>query len=95
MLPDEMGMHFKNCAIISVQVDFTGAGAPSFFRGTNRPTVVNLTLQLKEIQLWDQTDYTGQTIGTADTARGIGAALGAGQRIIRDAIVNSFPGLGG
>jgi len=42
---------FKPCAIISVQVEHTGAGMPSFFR-SGAPTVVNLTLQLKEIQLW-------------------------------------------
>lgn len=44
----------KPCAIISVQVDYTGAG-PSFFK-TGAPTVVGLTLQLKEIQLWQSTD---------------------------------------
>jgi len=58
MFPEDgMNMRFKNCAIISVQVDYTGAGNPSFFRDTNAPTVVNLTLMLKEIQLWDQADY--------------------------------------
>jgi hypothetical protein len=58
MFPEDgLGMRFKNCAIISVQVDYTGAGAPSFFRDTQAPTVVNLSLMLKEIQLWDQADY--------------------------------------
>ena len=58
MFPENgLGMRFKNCAILSVQVDYTGAGTPSFFRDTQAPTVVNLTLMLKEIQLWDQADY--------------------------------------
>ena len=46
----------KPCAIISVQVDYTGTGGPSFFK-SGAPTVVNLTLQLKEIQLWNTQNY--------------------------------------
>lgn len=46
----------KPCAIISVQVDYTGAGGPSFFK-SGAPTIVNLTLQLKELQLWSQENY--------------------------------------
>lgn len=43
----------KPCAIISVQVDHTGAGIPSFFK-SGAPTVVNLSVQLKEIELWNK-----------------------------------------
>lgn len=46
---------FKPCAIISVQVEHTAAGMPSFFK-SGAPTTVNLTLQLKEIQLWKSQD---------------------------------------
>jgi hypothetical protein len=46
---------FKPCAIISVQVEYTAAGMPSFFK-SGAPTTVNLTLQLKEIQLWKSDD---------------------------------------
>lgn len=46
----------KPCAIISVQVDYTGSGGPSFFK-SGAPTIVNLTLQLKEMQLWSQDNY--------------------------------------
>lgn len=49
---------FRPCAITSVQVDYTGAGSPSFFRN-GAPTVVNINLQLKEIQLWDKTNFSG------------------------------------
>ena len=42
----------KPCAIISVAVDYTGANGPSFFKN-GAPTVVNLSLQLKEMQLRD------------------------------------------
>lgn len=51
-------MIFRPCAIQSVQVDYTGAGSPSFFRN-GAPTVVNLNVQLKEIQLWDKTNFSG------------------------------------
>lgn len=45
---------FKPCAITAVQVDYTGAGL-SFFN-SQAPTVVNLTLQLKETKLWAADD---------------------------------------
>ena len=51
-------MKFRPCAVNGVSVDYTGAGVPSFFKN-GAPTVINLTLQLTEIQLWDQTNYTG------------------------------------
>lgn len=52
---DKYLFKFKPCAIISVQVDYTGAGMPSFFK-SGAPTVVNLSLQLKEIKLWSKND---------------------------------------
>jgi hypothetical protein len=48
---------FKLCAITAVQADYTGAGMPSFFKGTNLPTVITLSLSLKEIELWDSTEF--------------------------------------
>lgn len=54
--PDDYLFKLKPCAIISVQVDYTGAAGPSFFK-TGAPTVVNLTLQLKEIELWSKDNY--------------------------------------
>jgi hypothetical protein len=47
---------FQPCAVTSVQVDYTGAGGPSFFRN-GAPTNVNLTIQLKEIELWTKDNY--------------------------------------
>ena len=54
-------MTMKTCAIISVQVDYTGAGAPSFFKQQpgndgGAATVINLSVSLKEIQLWSSED---------------------------------------
>lgn len=54
--PDEYLYKLKPCAIISVTADYTGTGGPSFFK-SGAPTVVNLTLQLKEIQLWNTENY--------------------------------------
>jgi hypothetical protein len=54
--PDNYLYKLKPCAIISVHVDYTGAGGPSFFN-SGAPTVVNLTLQLKEIELWSKDNY--------------------------------------
>lgn len=45
----------KPCVIVAVQVDYTGAGQPSFFK-SGAPTIVNLTLQLKEYQLQSAQD---------------------------------------
>jgi len=47
---------FKPCAVLAVQTDFTGAGTPSYFKN-GAPTVVNLTVQLKEIDLWTKNNY--------------------------------------
>lgn len=59
MFPDDtFTIRFRPCAVLGVQVDYSGAGTPSFFKN-GAPTVVNLTLQLQEIQLWDQTNYEG------------------------------------
>lgn len=57
--PGDYLFKFKPCAIIAVQVDFTGGGQPSFFKN-GAPTIVNLTLQLKEIQLWNTQNYDTQ-----------------------------------
>jgi len=52
---DKYLFKFKPCAIVSVQVDYTGTGMPAFFK-SGAPTIVNLTLQLKEIELWSKND---------------------------------------
>jgi hypothetical protein len=61
-------LRFKPCAITSVIVDYSPTG-PSFFsdsainnatgRSNGAPTLVNLTVNFKEIQLWDRNEITG------------------------------------
>lgn len=54
--PNKYLFKLKPCAIVSVQVDYSGAGMPSFFK-SGAPTIVNLTLQLKELELWSKDNY--------------------------------------
>lgn len=49
-------IRMKPCAILNVNVDYTGAGMPSFFEN-GAPTVVNLTVVAKEIDLWTKNNY--------------------------------------
>lgn len=65
---DQFTMKFRPCIIEDVQVDYTAAGVPSFFKNTGAPTVVSLTISLKEIQLWDKTNFDGKEgVGLQDT----------------------------
>lgn len=58
MFPNDMfgNLKFKPMAIISTQVDYTGGGSPSFFQGTGAPTIITLSVHLKEIKLWFRDD---------------------------------------
>lgn len=55
--PDNYLFKLLPCAILSVQVDYTAAG-PSFFK-SGAPTIVTLTMQLKELQLQKSDTYVG------------------------------------
>lgn len=48
---DEFQINLKECIIVGVNVDYTPAG-PSYIGGTSAPTMVNLTIHLKETKLW-------------------------------------------
>jgi hypothetical protein len=53
MYPDDLfgSLYFKPCIITSVQVTYSGTPTPSFFKN-GAPTVIGLTLNLKEMQFW-------------------------------------------
>jgi|CryBogDrversion2_11_1035321.scaffolds.fasta_scaffold00037_14 hypothetical protein len=53
---DAFAFKIKPCALVSVNVDYSGGGRPSFFKN-GAPTVVNLGLAFKEIELWTQDNY--------------------------------------
>lgn len=69
---------FKPCAVTSVSVDYTAAG-PSFFAGSAAPTIVSLSIGLKEIQFWDRNDFeeTRSSTFNAPIFGGIGDVLQA------------------
>lgn len=54
ILPNDVFGHmkFKPCVITSVQANYTPNPNPSFFEGTNAPSTVTLTLNLKEMSYW-------------------------------------------
>jgi hypothetical protein len=54
--PNKYLFDFKPCAITQVSVNYAGSGTgPSFFRDGG-PTIVNLTLQLKEVEIQVRSD---------------------------------------
>ena len=53
---DDFTFKFKPAVVLSVNVDYGGAGMPSFFKN-GAPTVVNISMLLKEIGLWTKQDY--------------------------------------
>lgn len=55
---DEFQISLKECVIVGVNVDYTPAG-PSYIGGTSAPTMVNLTIHLKETKLWFSDEWAG------------------------------------
>jgi hypothetical protein len=53
--PDQYLFKLKPCAVITVAADYTAAAGPSFYK-SGAPTVVGLTIRLKEVQLWTRED---------------------------------------
>lgn len=47
---------FKPCVVADLKVNYADGGMPSFFKGTNAPTLVNITVTLKEIEYWLRED---------------------------------------
>lgn len=54
---DRFLFRFKPCAVLSVAVDYTAGGSPSFFKKTKAPTLINISMLVKEIDLWTRQDY--------------------------------------
>jgi len=49
---------FKPCVIKSVNVNYAAAGAPSFFKSTQAPTAITMSIELQEIEYWTNNDFT-------------------------------------
>jgi hypothetical protein len=54
---------------MQVQVNYAGEQHPSFYKGSSAPTVINLTLTLKEVEYVLSKhyggNYRGDSVGTA------------------------------
>jgi hypothetical protein len=50
---------FKPCVIESMSVNYASAGMPSFFKGSDAPTDVTLSINLLEIEYWLKEDIAG------------------------------------
>ena len=55
----EFMYRFKPCVIKSVNVNYAAGSAPSFFKRTNAPTAMTISIQLQEIEYWTNNDFTG------------------------------------
>lgn len=48
---------FKRCMVKSVTSNYAPNGVPSFFKGTNSPTVIEFEVQLQEVEIVTAEDY--------------------------------------
>ena len=60
MHPRDLNNHmkFKTMAVQAISVENVASPAPSFFEQTGAPTLVSLTMQCQEIELWWRHDYS-------------------------------------
>lgn len=59
---------FKPCIIKSVNVNYAAGNNPSFFRRTNAPTAMTLSIQLQEIEYWTNKDYSPQAFNEREAS---------------------------
>ena len=48
---------FKPCVISSVSANYAPQSTPAFYRSTQAPAMIDLSIELKEIELWTREDY--------------------------------------
>ena len=48
---------FKPCVIRSVNINYAAGSNPSFFKRTDAPTAMTISIQLQEIEYWTNRDY--------------------------------------
>ncbi len=51
---------FKPCVLESVNVNYAAGSSPSFFKRTNAPTAISISISLLEIEYWTNNDFTTQ-----------------------------------
>lgn len=82
----------KPCAVESITIDHTAAATPAFFNNTGAPTTVSITLNLKEIQLWDAKEYGMGAMSSTSIAALTGAAIGGAAGALGGAVQGAAAG---
>lgn len=54
---DDYTYKFKTCVIKDFTANYAPAGMPSFYRGTDAPTAVEISMTLQEIEYWTKNDF--------------------------------------
>jgi hypothetical protein len=58
LYPDSRFLYrFKPCVIRSVNINYAAGSNPSFFKRTDAPTAMTISIQLQEIEYWTNNDY--------------------------------------
>jgi len=87
---------FKPCVITSFSVNYASGSSPSFFKRTNAPASVTISLNLKEIEYWTNKDYDPNNptnVFDDDAALATNAArVTRNQAAARRTNESSFPG---
>lgn len=62
---DEFLYRFKPCVIKSVNVNYAAGSNPSFFKRTEAPTAMTISIQLQEIEYWTNRDFGANSFDEA------------------------------
>ena len=61
LYPDDTFLYeFKPCVLESVSVNYAPGTTPAFYKRSNAPMAVDLSITLKEIEYWTKRDYSGR-----------------------------------
>lgn len=77
---------FKKCLVKSVSVNYSPSGLPSFFQGTNLPTMIQLELSFLETEIQTARDYGLQKGEREDGLEQFKDAIESGSSKIGDAL---------
>lgn len=59
---------FKPCVIRSVNINYAAGGNPSFFKSTDAPTAMTISVQLQEIEYWTNNDYSADAFSDSEAS---------------------------
>lgn len=84
----------KTCIVDSITANYSVSGVPSFFKGTNLPTFINLSMSLKEIEYFVSEEggydtFNETAINLSDAITDIGKSFAGDNQQIND-LLNKF-----